>query len=196
LAEESNVQGLAFTYSGGFRIIPATEAVENLESLRGMRVRVPASPVAKDTFEAIGAVPVEMAIEQLAGALAAKTVDAGESTYPRIYGMQQAQHAASIAHTEHSLFLTSLIINKDLWNGLDTATQQIFADAALAAAKIERQESIEDIALTQARAVAEGINVVHFSAEDKATFKAATAPLHAKYAEIFTAGLVGQIKSA
>jgi TRAP-type C4-dicarboxylate transport system substrate-binding protein len=89
-----------------------------------------------------------------------------------------------------------LIINKTLWNSLDTATQQVFADAALAAARIERQESIEDIALTQARAVNEGINVVHFSAEDKATFKAATAPLHAKYAEIFTAGLVGQIKSA
>ena len=196
LAEESNVKGLAFTYSGGFRIIPATEAVENLESLRGMRVRVPASPVAKDTFEAIGAVPVEMAIEELAGALAAKSVDAGESTYPRIYGMQQAQHAASIAHSEHSLFLTSLIINKTLWNSLDTATQQVFADAALSAAKIERQESIEDIALTQARAVTEGINVVHFSAEDKAAFKAATAPLHAKYDGIFTKGLIGQIKSA
>lgn len=83
-----------------------------------------------------------------------------------------------------------------MWNSLDTATQQVFADAALSAAKIERQESIEDIALTQARAVAEGINVVHFSAEDKAAFKAATAPLHAKYDSVFTAGLVGQIKSA
>lgn len=196
LAEESKVQGLAFTYSGGFRIIPATEAVERLEDLRGMRVRVPASPVAKDTFEAIGAVPVEMAIEQLAGALAEKSVDAGESTYPRIYGMQQAQHAKSIAHTEHSLFLTSLIINKDLWNSFDTATQQIFADAALSAAKIERQESIEDIALTQARAVAEGIQVTHLTAEEKAEFKAATAPLHVKYDGIFTKGLIGQIKSA
>jgi tripartite ATP-independent transporter DctP family solute receptor len=196
LAEESKVQGLAFTYSGGFRIVPTTEVVATLADLRGMRVRIPASPVAKDTFEAIGAVPVEMAIEQLAEALADKSVDAGESTYPRIYGMQQAQHAKSIAHTEHSLFLTSLIINKDLWSTFDTATQQIFADAALSAAKIERQESVEDIALTQARAASEGINVVHLSAEDKAAFKAATAPLHAKYDAIFTSGLVGQIKAA
>ena len=196
LAEESNVKGLAFTYSGGFRIIPAVEAIAKLEDLRGMRVRIPASPVAKDTFEAIGAVPVEMAIEDLAGAMASKSIDAGESTYPRIYGMQQAQHAQSIAHTEHSLFLTSLIINKDLWNSFDTATQQVFADAALSAAKIERQESIEDIAKTQARAITEGIQVTHLTAEEKASFKAATAPLHVKYDGIFTKGLVGKIKSA
>jgi tripartite ATP-independent transporter DctP family solute receptor len=196
LAAESNVKGLAFTYSGGFRIIPASVAVEKLEDLRGLRVRVPASPVAKDTFEAIGAVPVEMAIEQLAEGLATKSVDAGESTYPRIYGMQQAQHTESLVHSEHSLFLTSLIINKDLWNSLDTATQQVFADAALAAARIERDESVADIALTQKRAVAEGINVVELSAEDKAAFKAATADLHGKYDAVFGKGLVGQIKSA
>lgn len=196
LAAESNVQGLAFTYSGGFRIIPASAAVQSLEDLRGLRVRVPASPVAKDTFEAIGAVPVEMPIEQLADALAARSVDAGESTYPRIYGMDQAQHTNTIAHTEHSLFLTSLIINKDLWNSFDTATQQIFADAALSAARIERQESIQDISATQARAASEGITVTHLTEADKAQFKAATAPLHVKYDAVFTPGLIDQIKSA
>lgn len=196
LAAESNVKGLAFTYSGGFRIIPASVAVEKLEDLRGLRVRVPSSPVAKDTFEAIGAQPVEMAIEQLAEGLATKSVDAGESTYPRIYGMQQAQHTESLVHSEHSLFLTSLIINKDLWNSFDTATQQIFADAALAAARIEREESVADIALTQKRAVTEGINVVELSDADKAAFRAATAHLHGKYDAVFGKGLVGQIKSA
>lgn len=196
LAEQSNVQGLAFTYSGGFRIIPTTEAIEKLEDLRGMRVRVPASPVAIDTFKAIGAVPVEMAIEKLAGALASKEVDAGESTYPRIYSMKQAEVSKSIAHTEHSLFLTSLIINKDLWNSFDTETQQIFADAALSAAQVERQESIADIASTQARAKQEGINVVHLTSEETASFKAATADLHVKYDSIFTQGLIGKIKLA
>jgi TRAP-type C4-dicarboxylate transport system substrate-binding protein len=137
-----------------------------------------------------------MNIEQLAEALGDKTVDAGESTYPRIYGMKQAQHAESLVHSEHSLFLTSLIINKDLWNSLDTATQQIFADAALAAAKIERAESIADIAQTQTRAVEEGINVVRLSDEETAQFKAATAPLHGKYEAIFTEGLVSKIKLA
>lgn len=195
LAEKSNVQGLAFTYSGGFRIVPATEVVEKLEDLRGLRVRT-GSPVAKATFEAIGAEPVAMTIEDLANGLAEGTVAAGESTYPRIYGMGQAEVAKSIVHTEHSLFLTSLIINKQLWNSFDTATQQIFADAALSAARVERQESIDDIALTQARAVEEGIKVVSLSAEDVAKFKAATASVTAEYAEKLTAGLVAKVQQA
>ena len=195
LAEKSNVQGLAFTYSGGFRIVPATEVVASLEDLRGLRIRT-GSPVAKDTFEAIGAEPVAMTIEDLANGLAEGTVAAGESTYPRIYGMNQAEVAKSIVHTEHSLFLTSLIINKTLWNSLDTATQQIFADAALSAARIERQESIDDIVVTQARAKQEGIKVVEFSQEDRAKFKAATAQVTAKYAEKLTAGLVSKVQSA
>ena len=110
--------------------------------------------------------------------------------------MGQAEVAQSIVHTEHSLFLTSLIINKALWNSFDTATQQIFADAALKAARIERQESVEDIALTQARAKQEGIKVVELSAEDVAKFKAATAPVTAAYAEKLSAGLVAKVQQA
>jgi TRAP-type C4-dicarboxylate transport system substrate-binding protein len=195
LAEKSNVQGLAFTYSGGFRIVPTTEVVAHLEDLRGLRIRT-GSPVAKDTFEAIGAEPVAMTIEDLANGLAEGTVTAGESTYPRIYGMNQAEVAKGIIHTEHSLFLTSLIINKALWNSLDTATQQIFADAALSAAHIERKESIEDIYVTQARAKEEGIRVVELSADDVAKFKSATAPVTAKYAEKLSAGLVSRVQNA
>jgi C4-dicarboxylate-binding protein DctP len=196
LSKESKIQGLAFTYSGGFRIVPSAEPIGKLEDLAGMRVRVPASPVARDTFEAIGAIPVEMPIEALAQGLAEKSVDAGESTYPRIYSMNQAQHSKSIAHTEHSLFLTSLIMNKDLWNSFDAETQQIFNQAALAAAQVERQESIQDIAKTQARAESDGITVTRLSESDTAEFKAATADLHDKYDGIFTKGLIGRIKTA
>jgi C4-dicarboxylate-binding protein DctP len=196
LSKESKIQGLAFTYSGGFRIVPSAEPIGKLEDLAGMRVRVPASPVARDTFEAIGAIPVEMPIEALAQGLAEKSVDAGESTYPRIYSMNQAQHSKSIAHTEHSLFLTSLIMNKDLWDSFDAETQQIFNQAALAAAQVERQESIEDIAKTQERAESDGITVTRLSERDTAEFKAATADLHDKYDGIFTKGLIGRIKTA
>jgi TRAP-type transport system periplasmic protein len=196
LSKESKIQGLAFTYSGGFRIVPSAEPIGKLEDLAGMRVRVPASPVARDTFEAIGAIPVEMPIEALSQGLAEKSVDAGESTYPRIYSMNQAQHSKSIAHTEHSLFLTSLIMNKDLWDSFDAETQQIFNQAALAAAQVERQESIEDIAKTQARAESDGITVTRLSERDTAEFKAATADLHDKYDGIFTKGLIGRIKTA
>lgn len=196
LESKSNIKGLAYTYSGGFRVIPGNEVISTLEQFKGMKVRVANCPVAEDTFRAVGADPVVIAIEKLADELAAGTVNMGESTYPRIYGMRQNEVASVINHTEHSLFLTSIIINKDLWNSLDSNTQQIFADAALEAAKIERDESLEDINIVQARAKTDGIKVSHLSDTERAKFKTATEKVYVQYQDFFSPGLIDQIKKS
>jgi TRAP-type C4-dicarboxylate transport system substrate-binding protein len=58
LAEKSNIQGLAFTYSGGYRMIAATKPINTVADLKGLKVRIAKSPVAEDSFLAVGAVPV------------------------------------------------------------------------------------------------------------------------------------------
>lgn len=194
LAAKSNVKGLAYTYSGGFRVIPGTEVIANIDQFKGMKVRVANCPVAEDTFRAVGAEPVVLSIEKLAEALGDKTVDMGESTYPRIYNMGQYKVSTVINHTEHSLFLTSIIINKDLWNTLDAETQAIFTEAAIAAAQIERQESIQDVADVQEQATKDGIKVSHLSATERARFKAATEVVYDQYQDYFTPGLIDNIK--
>lgn len=194
LASKSNIKGLAFTYSGGFRVIPGNEVISTLEQFKGMNVRVAKSPVAEDTFKAVGANPVVMAIEDLAEAIGSKSVDAGESTYPRIYGMKQNETASIINHTEHSLFLTTLIMNKQLWESLDAETQKVFADAAISAARIERAESLEDITITQKRAKEDGIQVVTLPASEVEKFKQATEEVYIKYEDYFTSGLIDSIR--
>lgn len=196
LESKTNVKGLAYTYSGGFRVIPGNEVISSLEQFKGMRVRVANCPVAEDTFRAVGADPVVIAIEKLADSLESGTVDMGESTYPRIYSMRQNEVASVINHTEHSLFLTSIIVNKGLWATLDAATQQIFADAALAAAQIERAESLEDIDAVQTRAKLDGIQVSYLNATERAKFKLATEVVYEQYQDYFTPGLIDQIKKS
>jgi TRAP-type C4-dicarboxylate transport system substrate-binding protein len=196
LSSKSEIKGLAFTYSGGFRVIPGNEVISSLEQFKGMKIRVAHSPVAEETFKAVGADPVVMAIENLATALGEKTVDVGESTYPRIYSMGQNKTASVINHTEHSLFLTTLIMNKGLWTSLDAKTQQIFADAAIAAARIERAESLEDIAITRDKAVQDGIKVVDMGKEVQEQFREATLAVYDHFNGYFTSGLIEEIKSA
>jgi len=196
LAAKSNVKGLAYTYSGGFRVIPGNEEINSIEQFKGLKIRVANCPVAVDTFKAVGAEPVVMAIEDLAGAIGNRSVDMGESTYPRIYNMGQYKVSTVINHTEHSLFLTSIIINKDLWASLDAETQTIFQQAALEAAQIERVESISDIADVQEQAAKDGIKVSHLSVTERARFKAATAVVYDQYQDYFTAGLINNIKNS
>lgn len=194
LAEKSEIKGLAFTYSGGFRAIIGNRVIEAVEDLKGMRVRVAHSPVAEETMRAFGAEPVVIPIENLAAALGEKVVDSGESTYPRIYSMRQNETATVINHTEHSLFLTTIIMNKGVWNTLTVEQQKIFADAALSAAHVERAESLEDIDRTRTRAKMDGIQVVDLDAKTRARLQDVSTVVYQRLNDMFTPGLVEAIQ--
>jgi hypothetical protein len=98
-----------------------------------------------------------------------------------------------INHTEHSLFLTSILMSGDFWNSLSPELQQIVEDAATSAARYERELSIADVAVTRERCVNDGITVVDLSAEEQAKFKDATKHLYDTYKDQFSSGLVDNI---
>jgi TRAP-type C4-dicarboxylate transport system substrate-binding protein len=194
LQESKKVKGLAFTYSGGFRIIPGNEEVCRIEDLRGVKVRTSFSPVAIETFKTLGADVVPMELEELSDNLGKANVDIGESTYPRVYALGHDKVSKVINHTEHSLFLTSILIGTDFWNTLSPELQKVVSESAKEAARYERAISIDDILATQSRAEKDGIKVLKMSNEEKARFAAETKVVYAKFQNYFTAGLVDKIK--
>jgi len=195
LQESRKIKGLAFTYSGGFRIIPGNETVSRIEDLRNVKVRTSFSPVAIETFKVLGADVVPMELEELTDNLGNANVTIGESTYPRIYALNQASVSKVINHTEHSLFLTSILIGTDFWNTLSPELQLVVSESAKVAAAYERLISIEDVAQVQARAEADGIEVIRMSKEEQTRFADATQVVYEKFADYFTPGLVSNIRT-
>lgn len=195
LQESKKVKGLAFTYSGGFRIIPGNEEVAKIEDLRGMKVRTSFSPVAIDTFKVLGADVVPMEIEELSENLGNTNVQVGESTYPRVYALGHDKVSKVINHTEHSLFLTSILVGTDFWTTLSPELQAVVSQAAKTAARYERAISIDDIKTTQARAEADGIKLVKMDLVEQARWMQASEEIYTKYTNYFTQGLVDNIKS-
>eukprot|EP01046_Picozoa_sp_COSAG06_P061111 COSAG06_NODE_13268_length_1275_cov_2.482143_1_plen_255_part_00 len=65
MAAKTNIKGLAFTYSGGYRMIPAQVALRTIESFEGKRIRCNKSPIAAETMIAVGAEPVQIELEQI-----------------------------------------------------------------------------------------------------------------------------------
>lgn len=194
LQATKKVKGLAFTYSGGFRIIPGNETVSRIEDLRDVKLRTSHSPVAIETFRTLGADVVPMELEELSENLGSANVAVGESTYPRVYALGHDKVSRVINHTEHSLFLTSILIGTDFWNALSPELQTVVSESAKVAARYERAISIDDIASVQARAEADGIEVVKMSQEEKARFAEATKVVYNKFADYFTPGLVEKIQ--
>lgn len=190
---KTGVKGLAFTYSGGFRMIPAVKAINSMADFEGLRLRSNRSPVAVDTLKAVGAEPVVMELEDISGAVQSGEIVGGESTYPRFYGLKQNEVCDVINDTGHSLFLTSIITSQKFWDSLEPGLQAIIRMAASNAARTERVESVEDIAMVQQRCKDEGIDVVKLPEEEVAKFKAATVPVYAKYEREF-GGLIARIQ--
>jgi TRAP-type C4-dicarboxylate transport system substrate-binding protein len=153
------------------------------------------NPVSMGTFQSVGANPVPMFIEDLAKGLQEQKVDGGETTYTRYFILGHDQETSYINDNEHSLFLTSLIINKQLWNSLGEKVQGVFARAALAAAKIEREESLADNIVVQTQAAKQGIPTIRLGEKERVRFESATKDMYNKLNTYFSPGLLDQLKN-
>jgi TRAP-type C4-dicarboxylate transport system substrate-binding protein len=195
VAKNSNTHAMSFTYSGGYRVVPANFKADTVEAWQGRTVRTSRSPVAVETFKLLGAEPKEhIALEEMNAAADAGLIEAGESTYVRVFPLDQHKSFKVVNDTAHSLFLTSIIVNQDFFKQFDAETQEILSTAAFNAARAERRESVADIPNILAQCKAEGVEVVKMTVEQEARFKQVTAPVYDKFADYFTTGLVEKIQ--
>lgn len=192
----NGLTGLAFTYSGGYRILSGANAIRTLEDFQGTRVACSLSNVSSRTVELLGGTAVPMQIDYVKTALDNKEADIGSTTYARFFTKGYETSATYINETHHSMFLTCLVMNGDLFNSLSDEHKVIFKEAALNAAKVERVESVADNEVIKAQATAAGIEVVRASDEELARMKDATRPLYAELAPTFSEGLLDDILAA
>lgn len=193
--KKSNIQGMAFTYSGGFINMPVNKKITSLSEMAGVKVRVSNSPVASATWAALGAEPVPMDVEKVADGIREGIIGAGESSWPRIYACQQNEVAESILEPNHRLLLTNIIINKDFLAGLTTEQQQVMKQAAIEAGRFERAVAVAEVEPTKARCEQDGIPVVRLSAEDEQLFREKSEQVYVQFADAFTPGLVDSIRT-
>jgi TRAP-type C4-dicarboxylate transport system substrate-binding protein len=132
-----------------------------------MKIRTNRNPVAQDTFRAIGIEdPFVCEIEDLGKHIEAGDCDGGEGIYSRIYPLGQDRVTKSVINTEHSLFLTTMIMRDDFWQTLSPEVRAVIKDAAIRAGRQERLTTIEDGLEARAKLIADGIDVHELSADN------------------------------
>jgi len=113
--------------------------------------------------------------------------DAVETTYLRFNGKH-------ILKTNHSMFMTTILISNKFWNTLSADEQSIFQKAALEAARRERQWSVEDADKFEKEASEKGITIVDISEEDRELLKHKSQMTYVKCKYYFSDGLVSRIR--
>merc|ERR1712039_211264 len=196
MAKNTNVKGLAFTYSGGYRMIPCNIPIQKIEDFKGIPLRCNKSPIAAETFIAVGADPVQIELEEINEAVKDGRVQGGESTYARFYALKQNECCGLINDAEHSLFLTSIIVSQSFWSTLGQDLQTMMKDSAFDAARMERKESLEDADTVKEKCAQDQLKIHTMSEEERHRFKDATAYLYDKFDSMFSEGLIEKIRAS
>jgi TRAP-type C4-dicarboxylate transport system substrate-binding protein len=191
LGEKSEIKGLAFTYSGGYRVIGSNEAICTLDELNGRKVIIEQPLSLGYAIEKIGAETVSLApnLWRKLDPVGNGQADAVETTYLRFDGKH-------VLKTNHSVFMTTIIVSKQFWNTLTETQQTAFQTAARAASKIERQWALDDSDRYEREAEARGVTITDISAEDTALLKRASQQTYVRVNDMFSKGLLGRIRKA
>jgi tripartite ATP-independent transporter DctP family solute receptor len=122
------------THILGTRLISARNLctkfpVNKLEDIKGLKVRVPQSPMFLAMWKALGAIPTVISGSEQYTALATGVVDAAENPYPDIYMWKYYEILKYCALTEHIRSIYVVLINNNYWNSLTAAQQRIIKNA-------------------------------------------------------------------
>lgn len=199
VSDATNVTALAYTLSGGYEVIETLgKKIEDADDLKGMRIGTTNGSLAEDTLRAYGAVPVPIGLEgntpALFEALQSGRVDGFEITYTRLSKFSQAD--VTINDTNHSLFLTLLMVRDSFFDSLSPQNQAAFRAAAHAAALEERKESIQLAADTRARLMQEGNTVYAVPQSVKDELAERSVPVYEQSTTVFGAQFLSELLTA
>lgn len=156
-----NIKGLAFS-EASFRSLFANRPADNLDALKGLKIRVPGSPVYLGTVQAMGALPTPIAFGELYSALQQGIVDGAENTASAYFTYRFYEVAPNWIATNHSLMPGVYLMSARFWEKLPEDLQVIVQDAAKRAALFHREKewAAAQSSLEQAKAKGASLHVL------------------------------------
>lgn len=176
--EAQGMIGLAF-YDSGSRSIYAKRPVRTLADAKGLKIRVQQSELWVAVVAAMGANATPMPTSEVYTALKTGLIDAAENNMPSYAGFKHYEAVKIFSRTEHSMAPEVLLISKLVFDKLGKADQDLIRAAAKDSVAFQRRKWDEQEAKAQELVVKAGSQIV--ADVDKAAFKAAMAPVYAKF---------------
>jgi TRAP-type transport system periplasmic protein len=130
-------------WSAGARQFTANKPIRTPEDLAGVRMRFPPSPQFLMNAAAMGAEPVEVAFEELYGALQQGIVDGQENPINNIVARSIQEVQDVISMSSHQLNSNLVVMNDAKWQAL-SAEQQAALTAAVEDAVAQMPQCVDD----------------------------------------------------
>ena len=171
--------GLVYWENGFRNLTNSKRAVQKLEDLDGIKLRVMQNNVYLESFKTLGANAVPMPFSELFGALETKTVDGQENPYNTILSSKFFEVQKFLSVTNHVYSPWIVLVSKKWWDELSKDEQKVLLDAARASRDFERKDTREEAGRALAELKAKGMQVNELPASEAARMRAKLASVNA-----------------
>jgi tripartite ATP-independent transporter DctP family solute receptor len=125
MIEESGLRILIWSHSGWRDIVNSKRPVRTIGDLKGLRIRVPDSPIMIDTWKAWGCEPSPIAWDEVYTALEQDVIDGLETAPAALYDKKFYEHAPYVTRSHYKLLTMAYVINEKWLRGLPEDQQKI-----------------------------------------------------------------------
>lgn len=180
LSKNLNVVALAWFEAGARSFYTIKAPIMKPEDVKGLKIRVPESPVLSNMVKFLGGAPVHIPFGEVYSALQTGVIDGAENNPPSYFSMKHFEVAKHYSLDEHTRIPELVLMAKSSWEKLNAEEKMIFKIAGHAASVYQRilWQQFEERAL---KAVQEGGAKIY--QPDKALFQTAIKPFYDQYAK-------------
>ncbi len=139
--EPKGLVGLTYWELGFRRVTNSRRAINKVEDLEGLKLRVIPNAINIDWVKALGANPTPLAFPEVYAALEQKAIDGQENPLTVIAANKFFEVQKYATLTNHQYNPQSVLISKKFWDTLSADEKKIVADAAVESTAYQRQQA-------------------------------------------------------
>jgi len=192
---DKGIIGLAYFELGFRHITNSKRAINRLEDIAGLKLRVIPNPINVDWVNALGASPTPLPFPELYAALEQKAVDGQENPFTVILANKFAEVQKFLAVTNHQYNPQSVMISKKFWDTLSGDEKKILRDSAREAAVFQRKFNRDQMGAALDALKKQGMQVTEFSAAEMAKFRDKMKPVIEKHGAAVGPEVVGALQT-
>ena len=171
---------LGWWFSGARNVWNSERPIHKPADLNGLKIRVIASPVILESFDAFGAQSTSMSFGELYSAVQQGVLDGAECDLTDIHGMKFYEVTKYVSSTEHLFLAVALLYSKKQYDKLPPVIQKAVIEAGKNSERIQR-EAMERKTRESLTALEE--RGLIFNEVDKAPFQKLAREVYEKNAE-------------
>jgi tripartite ATP-independent transporter DctP family solute receptor len=181
---ERGIVGLAYQELGFRDITNSKRALNKVEDVAGLKLRVIPNAINVDWVKALGANPTPLAFPEVYSALEQGAIDGQENPVSVVAANKFWEVQKFIALTHHQYNPQSIIFSKKVWDTLSAAERTIIEEAAVEAVKAQREANRAGVAANLELLKKNGMTVTQFSAAEVAKLREKMKPVIEKHSAL------------